>query len=239
MARRKSSVREAKPREKSGKRKRNELHTKARPGEAFTQATAALAVEGVATNTLTLRQWSSHVFGEEGIDLTDAVEAVFKASIRVREGNLGELEMLLASQVLAMNAMFANLASRAKAATYIDHFDRYMRLALKAQGQCRATAETLAMMKNPPVFARQTNIASGPQQVNNGPVLNSSLARAEISETAPNKLLEAAVDGERVDSGAAATTRTGDSPVAAVAEVHGTTHTRRKGACGSERIQGR
>ena len=44
-----------------------------------------------------------------------------------------------------------------------------MRLALKAQGQCRATLETLAAIKNPPVvFARQANIAHGPQQVNNG-----------------------------------------------------------------------
>jgi hypothetical protein len=35
-----------------------------------------------------------------------------------------------------------------------------MRLALRAQGQCRATLETLAVMKSPPtVFARQANIA--------------------------------------------------------------------------------
>ena len=44
-----------------------------------------------------------------------------------------------------------------------------MRMALKAQSQCRATLETLATIKNPPaVFARQANIAQGPQQVNNG-----------------------------------------------------------------------
>ena len=54
------------------------------------------------------------------------------------------------------------------ATEYVDHLDRYMRLALKAQGQCRATLETLATIKNPPVvFARQANIAQGPQQVNN------------------------------------------------------------------------
>jgi hypothetical protein len=44
-----------------------------------------------------------------------------------------------------------------------------MRLALKAQGQCRATLETLAAIKNPPVvFAKQRNISHGHQQVNNG-----------------------------------------------------------------------
>jgi hypothetical protein len=38
-----------------------------------------------------------------------------------------------------------------------------MHLALKAQGQCRATLETLATIKSPPmVIARQANIAHGP-----------------------------------------------------------------------------
>lgn len=238
MARQKSSVvvRKAKRRET---RNPNDLHTKAKPGETPVQATAALAVEGVATNTVALRQWSSHIFGEEGIDLTAAVEAVFNASIRVKQGNLGELEMLLTSQVVAMNAIFANLASRAKAATYMDHFDRYMRLALKAQGQCRATAETLAMMKNPPVFARQANIASGPQQVNNGPVLNSSPARAEISESAPNKLLEAKVDGQRLDGGTAGTAGASDTALAPLGAIDGPANVRGKGARIPQRMAGR
>ena len=48
--------------------------------------------------------------------------------------------------------------------------ETYVRLALKAQAQCRATLETLATIKNPPVvYARQANIAAGRQQVNNGP----------------------------------------------------------------------
>jgi hypothetical protein len=221
------------------KRNPNELHTKAKPSQTPVQARAALAVEGLVTNTVTTLQWSSHIFGEEAIDLTAAVEAVFNASARVRNGDLGELEMLLTSQVVAMNAMFANLASRAKTATYLDHFDKYMRLALKAQGQCRATAETLAMMKNPPLFARQANIASGPQQINNGPVLNGRPARAEISESEPNKLLEAAVDGERLDDGTAATAGAGDSPLATLAEVHRTADARGHGACVPQRVQGR
>jgi hypothetical protein len=40
-------------------------------------------------------------------------------------------------------------------------------LALKAQSQCRATLETLTTIKSPPVlFAKQENIAAGPEQVN-------------------------------------------------------------------------
>ena len=38
-----------------------------------------------------------------------------------------------------------------------------MKLALKAQNQCRMTLETLAAIKNPPViYARQANFANGP-----------------------------------------------------------------------------
>jgi len=53
---------------------------------------------------------------------------------------------------------------------YINAAEIYLRLALKAQAQCRTTVETLVEMKNPrPVaFVSQANISNGPQQVNNG-----------------------------------------------------------------------
>jgi hypothetical protein len=45
-----------------------------------------------------------------------------------------------------------------------------MRMAMRAQNQCRMTLETLATIKNPPVvYAKQANINNGgQQQVNNG-----------------------------------------------------------------------
>ena len=54
--------------------------------------------------------------------------------------------------------------------TYLATTESYLRLALKAQAQSRATVEALAEMKNPhPVsFVKQANIAHGNQQVNNG-----------------------------------------------------------------------
>jgi hypothetical protein len=100
-----------------------------------------------------------------------------------------------------------------------------MRLALKAQGQCRATAETLALMKNPPVFARQANIAQGPQQVNNG-VVNNGSARAGLPESSPNKLLEA--HGQRLDGRTASTAIEGNPAVETVAEVHRSADSQRK-----------
>ena len=50
----------------------------------------------------------------------------------------------------------------------VDKFARYLRLALKAQAQCRATLETVAAIQQPRrLVAQQANIAHGPQQVNN------------------------------------------------------------------------
>jgi hypothetical protein len=79
-----------------------------------------------------------------------------------------------------------------------------MRLALKAQGQCRATVETIATIKNPPVvFAKQVNITSGPQQVNNASRL--PLTRTANQET---RLEGTQHGGTALDAGATtATTR--------------------------------
>lgn len=60
---------------------------------------------------------------------------------------------------------------------------------LKAQSQCRATLETLAAIKvGPAIFARQANIAHGPQQVNNGVI---GYERAGESDSEKSGLLDA------------------------------------------------
>lgn len=71
-----------------------------------------------------------------------------------------------------------------------------MKLALRAQNQCRATLQTLSELKNPrPVaFVKQANISNGPQQVNNGQAFaNSTHAgpRAGKNQNQPNELLGA------------------------------------------------
>ena len=73
--------------------------------------------------------------------------------------------------------------------------ETYMKLALKAQTQCRTTLQTLAEVKNPrPVaFVKQANISNGPQQVNNGVT-----PRAENFNNQSNELL-VVNDGERLD----------------------------------------
>jgi hypothetical protein len=83
----------------------------------------------------------------------------------------------------------------------------YMRTALRAQSQCRATLETLAAIKNPPIlYARQANVTTGPQQVNNGIAAPSRAREIESEQTQlseePRELLpdaRASGDASRVN----------------------------------------
>jgi len=97
---------------------------------------------------------------------------------------------------------------------------------LKAQSQCRATLETLAAIKNPPIFAKQANFANGHQQVNNHG--GAQAARVEKIESRPNELLELE-DGQWLDTGATSKAGRGNQAMAAVATIHGPKDRRRKG----------
>ncbi|MBL8226389.1 MAG: hypothetical protein JNM50_13780 [Chromatiales bacterium] len=98
---------------------------------------------------------------------------------------------------------------------YIDAADTYLRLALKAQSQCRTTLEALVALKRPPVvIAQQTNVTTGPQQVNNGVV-----GQPGENKKQPNELLEVN-HGERLDTRAAGTAGGSDTGLAAVGGLH-------------------
>ena len=139
----------------------------------------------------------SKVYGE--IDLQAMVDELGRQNERVRDGDLSRADSLLMTQAHTLDAIFNELARRAalNMGEYINATDRYLRLALKAQSQCRATLETLAAIKNPPViYAKQANISNGPQQVNNG---IPAPAHGDTS-IEPNKLLEHE-HGQRLDTG--------------------------------------
>ena len=103
-----------------------------------------------------------------------------------------KIEEMYISQAVALEAMFASLARRAKVQDKLLQYDTHMRLALKAQNQSRATLQALVQLKQPSntQFIKQANIAQGHQQVNN---------LAEKNITPQNKLLK---DGyEELDTG--------------------------------------
>lgn len=103
------------------------------------------------------------------IDVPTLAAELREQAAKVNRGDLSQAEAMLINQATALQTIFSRLVERAMGHENIAPFEANMRMALRAQSQCRATLETLAFIKNPPiVYARQANVTTGPQQVNNG-----------------------------------------------------------------------
>lgn len=198
-----------------------------KPQETKEQAMAKVGVRGMVGNAFITLQYLQGSGLGNGDSLKETSLALKEVIDECREGKIKHSERMLISQSVALNAMFGEMARRAAVnmGEHPDAFDSYMRLALKAQAQCRATLEALAEIQNPRqvAFVRQANIAHGHQQVNNGA---EPRAGGETS-TGPNKELEV-IDGQWVDGGAQAEAIGGDPPLEAVVEVHRTKDEGRK-----------
>lgn len=154
-------------------------------------------------------------FGEH-IDVPTLLEQLRDQATAVNRGDLSQAEAMLMNQATALQSLFARLAERGMGCGLAPAFEANMRMALRAQSQCRATLETLATIKNPPVvYAKQANFAAGHQQVNNG--IPSPTQAGEI-ENQQSKLLEAH-NGEWLDPGAAGATSGIDKAMATVGEI--------------------
>jgi hypothetical protein len=127
--------------------------------------------------------------------------------------DLSQAEAMLMNQVTALQTLFSRMAERAINADYIPNFETFMRVALKAQSQCRATLETLSTIKNPPlVYAKQANVTTGPQQVNN-------VMHAGRKQNQPIELLEAD-HGNDLETRAEGTAGRAHTQLATVGAVH-------------------
>ena len=153
----------------------------------------------------------AHSYSVHGdVDIAELYEQIAGHCQSAHDGNLKRAESMLTAQAHSLDAIFTNLARRAS-------------LNL---GQCRATLETLATIKNPPVvFAKQANIAHGHQQVNNNAA--PPLPHAEQNPKPQTELLEHD-HGQRLDTGATAAASGSHQAVEAVATIHRPAHTGRQ-----------
>ena len=125
----------------------------------------------------------------EQIDVPTMLAELRDQAAAVNDGNLRQAEAMLMNQATALQSLFSRLADRGMGCDTAVTFECNMRMALRAQAQCRATLETLAAIKNPPVlFAKQANVTTGPQQINNSVATPS---RTRENESLQNELLEA------------------------------------------------
>ena len=184
---------------------------------AHKAAVAKIAIHPGYNAAAVLEKYGS-AFGTQ--DVGALCEALKTSMTKVQGGSLADCEAMLMGQAHALQAIFMNLSRRSASHEYLKQMETFLRLALKAQSQCRATLETLASIKNPPVvFARQANIANGPQQVNNSDT-NTGGARMHAGNnfSEPNKLLEAS-DERPLDTGATCAAIGANTPMPAMAEI--------------------
>lgn len=202
--------------------KTNVLQVTHRIGLSEERQLADLATDGIASNAITARTFLGT--SQPSLSITEMVNSLKDHGQRVNGNDLAAAEQMLMAQSVALNAIFAEMARRSaiNMGEYLDASERYMRLALKAQGQCRATVETLANIKNPPVvFAKQANISNGPQQVNNGVMSGPKGDAHGETVIGQSKLLEGTQHGGTVlDAGAATATKGGNPEMEAVGAVH-------------------
>ena len=107
------------------------------------------------------------MLGEMG-EWQDRVDAIADAGHNVRNGDLSLISRLLTAQALSLDAMFTDLAHSAaiNRSEYPHAFDRYMRLALKAQSASRATIDALAKLHQPrEQTVRHVHVNEGGQAV--------------------------------------------------------------------------
>lgn len=160
-------------------------------------ARVMLSPEYAAFRVLNCADGKTDIFKD--VDVPILVDHLRKHAAAVNSGDMTQAEAMLLNQATALQTLFARLAERAMWQEYMPNIEAYMRLSLRAQNQCRATLETLAAIKNPPViFAKQANISGGHQQINNGTPATASHAEKNINQ--PNELLSEVHHGETLDT---------------------------------------
>jgi hypothetical protein len=196
------------------------LQIDATPTDSEASAVAKAALRPSLQGAVTIQRYGNWL--PATLDLNELVKALNDQANATIRNELGRGEAMLTIQAHTLDAMFNDLARRAMGVESLTQFETYLKLALRAQTQCRSAWETLALMKNPPIasFVAQANIAQGPQQVNNE-ISTRARPRAEETENAPNELLEKTTHGadKWLDGGTESAAKIGDTAVAPVGEV--------------------
>lgn len=145
------------------------------------QLHSQVVIDPAAQAAMTL---SGMVNKESPLDVNESLELARQNARKASEGDLSGLEQMLVSQATTLDVLFNNMVRKGDNAEYLNKFEAYTKLALRAQSQCRNTITAVAEIKNPKgVFVSgQANISSGHQQVNNS--ADKAARAGQNSETA-------------------------------------------------------
>lgn len=97
------------------------------------------------------RKFANPMVGDTESEWTDTVTALAEETTAVANGDLRRLSKVLMAQALTLDTVFTQLTDRAanNMGRHIDATDRYLRLALRAQANSRATMEAIMRLHQP------------------------------------------------------------------------------------------
>ena len=190
------------------------LRIELRHGEATERALARTVTspECLSASVLTICQNIQHT------QINEMIAELKQQTAAVQSNDLSRAEGMLIAQAHTLDGLFARLTSNALTSTDMDKLERYMKLALKAQNQARATLQTLGELKAPKqvAFVKQANIGNQVQVNNDG---SPARSRAKKKPKAPNELLEVE-HGKWLDTRAAGSASGADPAMASVGAKH-------------------
>lgn len=191
---------------------KQELQIEVQRKETNEQALARTVTspECLSASVLTICQNIEHS------EINEVVTELKRQSAAIHVDDLSRAESMLTAQAHTLDGLFARLTTNALTAKQLNSFESYMKLALRAQNQSRATLQTLIELKAPKqiAFVKQANIGNQVQ-------VNNNSARAEKNQKEPNELLEVH-HGERLDTRAASKTSRANQELETMGEKHRT-----------------
>ena len=127
----------------------------------------------------------------DSIDVAEIFTQLKAQAEAIQAGDLSLFDAMLVNQAVALQSLFADLAVKASAGTKSPElFEMQLKLAMRAQNQCRATIQTLLESRNQTVFIKdQVNVSNGSQQVNNNQLAHAGAhvkKIAQIEQSPPN-----------------------------------------------------
>lgn len=130
----------------------NTLEIETKPGEDRDQKLAAAAIKPGVRHAALSSSFANSLFGDSHTpEIGRDVKVMREIMEGAEAGDKALSSRMLAAQAVTLDAMFTELAQRSamNMGAYFDASDRYMRLALKAQANCRATLEALGKLHQP------------------------------------------------------------------------------------------
>lgn len=159
----------------------------ARPGEDKAAALARTWMNPIVQAADTTASYAR----EQGLELDALISELSRQTETIESGDLRAVTGMLVAQAHTLDKLFGHLAAQAANAQCLGPFEAYLRLALRAQNQCRSTLEAVAAIR--------------------------SLNSVRISQT---KVKERA-NGRRLDAGTTGSTCGIQPPPSAMGKVNG------------------